>query len=49
MEVAFQTGFSDQSHFSNFFKKLIGLTPKQYMKIFEPVTESHLPDGREDF
>ncbi|MBP1925081.1 AraC-like DNA-binding protein [Sedimentibacter acidaminivorans] len=34
IEVAFQTGFSDQSHFTNFFKKLIGLTPKQYMRIF---------------
>lgn len=34
MEVAGQTGFSDQSHFTNFFKKLIGLTPKQYMRIF---------------
>lgn len=34
MEVALKTGFTDQSHFSNFFKKLIGLTPKQYMNIF---------------
>lgn len=34
MDVAFQTGFTDQSHFTNFFKKLIGLTPKQYMNIF---------------
>ena len=34
VEVALQTGFADQSHFSNFFKKFIGLTPKQYMKIF---------------
>jgi AraC-like DNA-binding protein/mannose-6-phosphate isomerase-like protein (cupin superfamily) len=34
MEVAYLTGFSDQSHFTNFFKKLIGLTPKQYMRIF---------------
>lgn len=34
METALQTGFSDQSHFSNFFKKFIGLTPKQYMNIF---------------
>ena len=34
MEVAYQTGFSDQSHFTNFFKKLIGLTPRQYMRIF---------------
>lgn len=35
IDVAFQTGFSDQSHFSNFFKKFIGLTPKQYMNIFK--------------
>jgi len=34
IDAAFQTGFSDQSHFSNFFKKFIGLTPRQYMKIF---------------
>ncbi|MOA37899.1 HTH-type transcriptional activator RhaS [compost metagenome] len=34
MEAAMLTGFSDQSHFSNFFKKLIGLTPKQYMNVF---------------
>ncbi len=35
IDVAYQTGFSDQSHFSNYFKKLIGLTPKQYMNIFK--------------
>jgi len=34
IDVAFQTGFTDQSHFSNFFKKFIGLTPNQYLKIF---------------
>lgn len=34
IDVAFQTGFCDQSHFTNSFKKYIGLTPKQYMKIF---------------
>lgn len=34
IDVAFKTGFTDQSHFTNFFKKLIGLTPKQYMNIF---------------
>lgn len=33
-EAAHRTGFSDQSHFSNYFKRLIGLTPRQYMKIF---------------
>ncbi|MEY8353385.1 AraC family transcriptional regulator [Lachnospiraceae bacterium 54-53] len=31
LDAALQTGFADQSHFSNFFKKFIGLTPKQYM------------------
>lgn len=35
IEAAFQTGFADQSHFSHFFKKFIGLTPKQYMNIFK--------------
>ncbi|MCM3171641.1 AraC family transcriptional regulator [Paenibacillus sp. MER 99-2] len=34
IEVATRTGFSDQSHFTNFFKKLIGLTPRQYRRIF---------------
>ncbi len=34
IETALQTGFSDQSHFSNFFKEFIGITPKQYQKIF---------------
>ena len=35
IEAALQTGFTDQNHFSNFFKRFIGLTPKQYMKIFK--------------
>ncbi len=48
IEVAFQTGFSDQSHFSNFFKKLIGLTPKQYMNIFVDEIASRLSKGSED-
>ena len=33
-EVAARTGFADQSHFTNFFKEFIGLTPKQYQRIF---------------
>ncbi len=40
LEVAFQTGFHDQSHFTNYFKKQIGLTPRQYMKIFKDDTNS---------
>jgi len=35
LNAAMQTGFSDQSHFTKFFKKLIGLTPKQYGDIFK--------------
>ncbi|MGZ7441075.1 AraC family ligand binding domain-containing protein [Paenibacillus sp. TH7-28] len=38
MEAALKCGFSDQSHFTKFFKRLIGLTPKQYMRIFENET-----------
>jgi len=32
--VALATGFWDQSHFSNTFKRLIGLTPGQYRRVF---------------
>lgn len=46
IDAAAMAGFSDQSHFTNFFKEFIGLTPKQYQRIFteepapmEPVRE----------
>jgi AraC-like DNA-binding protein/mannose-6-phosphate isomerase-like protein (cupin superfamily) len=39
IDAALQTGFADQSHFSNFFKKLIGLTPSQYRNIFKDINE----------
>jgi AraC family transcriptional regulator len=29
-EVAFRTGFSDQSHFSSHFKRIVGVTPRQF-------------------
>lgn len=35
IDVALKTGFTDQSHFTNFFKKFIGLTPAQYKDIFK--------------
>ena len=34
IEAAIQSGFTDQSHFTHFFKNFIGLTPKQYQNIF---------------
>ena len=34
LESAMRTGFSDQSHFTNFFNMFIGLTPGAYREIF---------------
>ena len=42
IDAAGMAGFSDQSHFTNFFKEFIGVTPKQYQKIF---TEDCKADG----
>ena len=36
VEAALSAGFADQSHFTKFFKCFIGLTPKQYQRIFIP-------------
>jgi len=38
LETALQTGFTDQSHFTRFFKNFIGITPKLYQDIFSEVT-----------
>lgn len=35
IDAAIQTGFSDQSHFSNFFNMFIGLSPATYRRIFK--------------
>lgn len=40
LEAAFATGFYDQSHFTNLFKKFIGLTPRQYGGIFQKENEN---------
>lgn len=34
IEAAMQTGFSDQSHFTNYFSRFIGLAPGVYREIF---------------
>jgi transcriptional regulator GlxA family with amidase domain len=31
-EVALATGFCDQSHFTKCFKRIVGLTPSQYIE-----------------
>jgi len=40
IEVAFQTGFSDQSHFTNYFNSFIGVAPGVYRDIFFEKTRS---------
>jgi AraC-like DNA-binding protein len=30
-EIAFETGFADQSHFNRFFKRYTGVTPKRFL------------------
>ena len=34
LDAAIQTGFSDQSHFTNYFTSFIGLAPGVYREIF---------------
>ncbi|MEN6419205.1 MAG: AraC family ligand binding domain-containing protein [Clostridiaceae bacterium] len=48
-ETAARTGFSDQSHLGNVFKRMIGLTPKQYWRIFEQERQRTIlaPNGAE--
>lgn len=48
IDVANMSGFTDQSHFTNFFKEFIGLTPKQYQRIFTDVPVD-LKDGGESY
>ena len=43
LETALQSGFTDQSHFTRFFKNFIGLTPKLYQDIF---SEDESNEGR---
>ncbi|WP_158275602.1 helix-turn-helix transcriptional regulator [Marinilabilia rubra] len=38
-ELAYGCGFYDQSHMVNEFKKLSGLTPKEYFSVCEPVSD----------
>lgn len=40
LEAALRTGFSDQSHFTNYWGRLIGLTPGAYREIFKHTEDS---------
>lgn len=44
VEAAAMAGFSDQSHFTNFFKEFIGLTPKQYQRIFTDPKQDYISE-----
>ena len=33
-DIAIRTGFSDQSHFTNYFSQFIGIAPGTYREIF---------------
>jgi two-component system response regulator YesN len=35
-EVAEKTGFNDPNYFAKSFKKLVGVTPKEYRAFFYP-------------
>lgn len=39
VEAAIRTGFSDQSHFTNYFNQFIGLAPGSYREIFSEKNE----------
>lgn len=46
IDAALQTGFSDQSHFTNYFNRFIGLAPGVYREIFsEKHDAEEQPDG----
>ena len=46
IEAALQTGFSDQSHFTNYFNRFIGLAPGIYRDIFLDKDMEELPHER---
>ena len=46
IEAAMQTGFSDQSHFTNYFSSFIGLAPGVYREIFLEKNKDGEPHGK---
>lgn len=46
LEAALETGFSDQSHFTNFFHQYIGMPPAAYRRIFQ-TSHVQTPQGEQ--
>lgn len=46
LDTAMQTGFSDQSHFTNYFSSFIGLSPGVYRDIFYEKGKDGEPSGK---
>ena len=44
-EAALATGFCDQSHLSRTFKRIVGLTPGQYIARSKIVQDRHYAEG----
>ena len=40
VEIAFESGFAQQPHFTNVFRKITGLTPHRYRKLYRSSTAS---------
>ncbi len=44
-EIAFRTGFSDQSYFTKVFKKIVGMTPKRFQIENKRLRQYYLSEG----
>ena len=47
-EVAAQVGFETQSHFTSVFRHLVGITPKRYREMHQPVPQVGLETDRRE-